>query len=99
MKKIIALLACCCLAYPFDFSYVARQLIGYTILDIKIINGTFEGCDFDKKIIFTDNTYVTCMGYGYTYSYMPEAIILGKNYKGTLFLKMYVDGELYDVMP
>jgi hypothetical protein len=99
MKMILALLACCCIGFTNDFLEMAKELVGYTIIDIKTVNGEFEGCDFDKKVIFTDNTYVTCMGYGHTYSYMPEAIILGKNYNGTLLLKIYVDGELYDVMP
>ena len=99
MKIILALLACCCIGFTNDFLEMARELVGYTIVDIKTVKGDFEGCDFDKRIIFTDNTYVTCTGVRYTYSYMPEAVILGKNYDGMLLLKVYIDGELYDVMP
>jgi len=85
--------------------------IGWTIIESKTIEGykdrgkpkknDFEGCDYDRVIYFMDGSAVTCSSYGYSYSYMPTAIILGKSttYKGkdyTLY-KMIVEGDEYDI--
>ena len=45
------------------------------------------------KIIFTDDTYVVCNTYSYTYSYMPKAIILGNGFD----YKMCVNDRLYSI--
>lgn len=87
------------------------RMEGWCIIAVKTIeafvndNGQredgFEGCEFDRKIIFTDGTYLTCSGYGYQYSYLPEAVIFAKNvtYKGRKFttFKMLVDDEIYEM--
>ena len=85
--------------------------VGWCIIDTKTISGRidsdgkrsddFEGCDFGRKILFLDGTYLTCSSYSYTYSYMPEATILARkmNYRGksiTLY-KMVVEGESHDM--
>ena len=57
------------------------------------VYGNFEGCDYDKKIVFMDRTYVVCDQYGYTYSYMPTAIILSDGYD----FKMCVNDRLYRI--
>jgi len=98
MKKVFLLvLLISCFALGRDFEDFAHKLVGYTIVDIKTVDGNFEGCDYDRKIVFTDGTYVTCLDYGYTYSYMPEAIIFGTKHNGAFLYKMYIDGELYDI--
>jgi hypothetical protein len=80
------------------------NLVGYTLVASKYIAGRidkqghhddFEGCDFDRIIIFDDNTGVRCMTYGYTYSYHPRAYIFAN---GSL-MKMCVEDSLYDVGP
>lgn len=88
-----------------------RGMEGWCVVAVKTIDGyvddegkrhdDFEGCDFDRKIIFRDGTYLTCGGYGYQYAYSPDAIIFATsfNYKGkkhTSF-KMLVEGDMYDM--
>ena len=80
-------------------------LVGYTLIAQKTIDGyvqgekrgnDFEGCDFDRIIVFDDNTGVRCMTYSYTYSYRPDAYIFATNLGS---MKMCVENELYDVAP
>jgi hypothetical protein len=79
------------------------ELLGYTLIAEKTIDGDFEGCDFDKKINFLDGTYLTCATYSYTYSYMPTAYIYARQieYKGEVYMdvKMVVEDEIYDMYP
>jgi len=100
MKKFFFILAMFTYLFSFD-SYDFENLIGYTIIDVKHINGDFEGCDYGKKIVFMDGTYITCNCYHYHYTYSPKAIILAKSikYKGqNLFLiKMIVDNYIYNM--
>jgi hypothetical protein len=88
-------------------------LVGYTIIASKTIDGyrdsgpngkrgdDFEGCDFDKVIVFRDGTSLTCAEYGYQYAYAPTAIIFAKQISsgGHTFydVKMLVDDEVYDM--
>lgn len=98
MKKILAILsAAVCLLSAGGFEYHASSLIGYTIVDVKTINGSFNGCELGKKIFFTDGTYVTCSGLGISIAIMPEAVIFARQYQGYTFFKMYVDGDIYDI--
>lgn len=85
---------------------------GWTLLSVKTVRGyvdaqgqsqeAFEGCDYDRKIIFTDGTEVTCDSYGYQYQFMPKAFIFAKSYyyKGDALtsFKMIVGGEGYDLL-
>lgn len=93
-----------------DCTRTLEKNVGWTIIDSKTIKGfrdkskksdSFEGCDYDRVIYFTDGTTVTCTSYGYQYAYMPTAIILGKalNYQGknmTMY-KMIVENDEYDI--
>lgn len=90
---------------------VLENHTGWTILQVKTIEGykdkekkpenSFEGCEYDRKIFFTDNTYVECRSYSYHYAYRPKAVILGKSieYNGKHFntYKMIVNGDDYDI--
>jgi hypothetical protein len=90
---------------------VLSELVGYTVIASKTIDSFadrgkekkdgFEGCDYDRVIIFTDGTAVTCRTYSYTYSYRPTAIILGQQvtYQGKqlTLLKMVVGDTVYDM--
>ena len=80
------------------------ELVGYKLIAQKTISGyiedgkrsdDFEGCDFDRIIVFSDNTGVLCVGYDYSYSFMPDAYIFAN---GSL-MKMCVEDELYDIAP
>jgi hypothetical protein len=87
--------------------------VGYTIVAAKTVTGyrdkngkhshEFEGCDFDRVIVFDDGTKLTCSSYSYSYSYRPEAVILMKNseYQGRTFalVVMIVDDEEYEMSP
>jgi hypothetical protein len=61
----------------------------------------FEGCDFDRTIIFDDGTGITCSSYGYQYAYRPTAVLLmksmqisGKNFGQVV---MIVESDSYDM--
>jgi hypothetical protein len=71
-----------------DTADVLAQFTGYTIIAVKTIVGyvdedgkrsdEFEGCEFNRKILFDDGTALTCSNYSYEYGYRPEAVILEK---------------------
>lgn len=87
-----------------DFAREASRLIGFTIIASKTITGyvdrdgkrgdSFEGCNYGRKIIFDDRTYLTCSTYSYSYSYRPDAVILS-NRTGNWV--MFVEGDKYDM--
>ncbi len=105
MKKIyfyITLL----LASSFAHANITDDLddfVGYTIIASKTIEGyqdkngkkddSFEGCDYDRLIIFSDDKILICAGYSYHYAYRPKAIILSN---GSSF-KMIVGDDVYDM--
>ena len=80
-----------------------RRMEGWTIVKVTTVNGTFEGCDFNRIIQFLDGTGVRCSSYGYQYAYMPDAILFGKSssISGRSFtmLRLLVEGEMYDIEP
>jgi hypothetical protein len=69
-----------------DLADSLRDFKGYTIADVKTISGyvdkngkrsdDFEGCDYDRQILFDDGTALTCSTYRYHYAYRPKAVIL-----------------------
>jgi hypothetical protein len=95
--------------YALDLS----SYVGYTIAAAKTITGykdkdgkhsdDFEGCDFDRVIVFDDGTQLVCSSYSYTYAYRPEAVILIKNteFQGrkVASVVMIVDDDEYDMRP
>lgn len=86
-----------------DLSYQLEQLIGYTIVDVKTVEGwydedgekgdSFEGCDYGRVIVFSDDRILECSTYHYRYAYRPRAVILSN---GSSF-KMIVDDHVYDM--
>jgi hypothetical protein len=83
-----------------------RSYVGFKIVAVKTIEKSvstkdgsskeeFEGCDFDRVIVFTDNTFVKCNSYRYHYAYRPEAVILTDGFRWV----MIVDDDEYDVNP
>lgn len=96
VKNILIAFLCTLTTSTAAFASLADNLesyVGYKIIAKKTVAGEFEGCDFDKKIIFDDRTVLTCATYGYQYSYRPTAIILfnGSN------IKMVIEDEAYDM--
>ncbi len=86
-----------------DTTSQLSHLIGYTIIASKTVFGyldnnskkddSFEGCNYDRVIIFDDNKTLTCAEYGYQYAYRPTAIIISN---GSSF-KMIVGNDVYDM--
>ena len=80
------------------------DLEGYTIIlstkiekwidkDGEKSGDSFEGCDFDRIIIFSNDKMLICRTYDYTYAYRPTAVILSN---GSSF-KMIVRDRVYDM--
>jgi hypothetical protein len=78
-----------------------ERLIGYTLVAAKTVQShidkgikkdDFEGCDYDRIIVFEDDTGVKCASYSYTYSYRPKAYIFVSNRD----IKICVNDELFD---
>jgi hypothetical protein len=94
------------LVTPSAFADLADELshlVGYTIIDTKTIEGwydedgkkgdSFEGCEFGRTIVFSDNRVLRCSEYNYQYSSMPTAIILSNGQQ----FKMIVEDTVYDM--
>ena len=88
------------------------DLEGFYVLKVTTIDGWmdkdknqkksgFEGCDWDRVIIFDDGTTATCRTYSYSYSYRPKAALFVKpmTHNGTSFvsIKMLVGSNIYDM--
>jgi len=105
MKKFLAVVTFLFLSTPtfavWDFELM--NLVGYTIIGNKKITGwydnngkrgdSFEGCDYNRVIVFDNNKVLTCRGYRYHYAYRPTAIILSNGYS----FKMIVGDDVYDM--
>lgn len=86
-----------------DMSYQLEQLVGYTIVDVKTVEGwydedgekgdSFEGCEYGRVIVFSDDRILQCSTYHYHYAYRPRAVILSN---GSSF-KMILDDHVYDM--
>ena len=94
-----------------------NKIIGYIVVGKKTIIGyiddkknkkeetSFNGCDYDRLILFDDQRVLRCRSYGYSYAYRPNAFLFAKVSSlnsGTRAVtgadwKMCVDGDLYDM--
>ena len=54
---------------------------------------SFEGCDYGRILIVDYNLQVTCSGYGYSYAYRPDIVILSGPYGA----KACINDQMYDV--
>src|SRR6266700_3396985 len=99
MRIVLSLVAFLTSAAP-TFACSIDSMVGWTLLARKTIAGRidkgvrkddFEGCEFDRIIVFDDNTGVRCTGYSYSYSYRPTAYIWASSYA----LKMCIRGSSY----
>src|SRR5689334_1788541 len=82
-----------------DFS----GLEGWTVAAVTHVDDEFEGCDFDRRIRFSNGWALTCSTYSYSYSYMPEAVIFLKSFKhqnrNYWAVKVLIEDEFYDMLP
>jgi len=79
--------------------YVGYQIVysgtvtGY-INDEGLEEEDFEGCDFGRKLIIDYNQTVTCADYGYSYSYLPDIVILSNGSSNVAC----IDDDTYNLM-
>lgn len=82
-----------------DFS----GLEGWTIAAVTQVRDEFNGCDFDRRIRFTNGWVLTCSTYSYSYAYMPDAVIFVKSlkYQNQAYwsVKVLIDDEFYEMRP
>ena len=76
---------------------------GWTVAAVTQVDGEFEGCDFDRRIIFSNRWVLTCDTYSYSYAYRPDAVIFTKSvrYQSQSYwlVKVLIDDEFYDMQP
>ena len=76
---------------------------GYTIVSRHTVTGFinddgekeshYNGCSFGRVLIIDHNKQVTCLGYGYSYAYRPEMILLSSGSS----LKACIEDDVFDV--
>jgi hypothetical protein len=85
MKRKLLVVGALCSSLGCNASDIG-DYVGWTIVAKKTIASyvdkdgnskeQFDGCDFGRRIVFEDQTYLTCQSYGYQYAYRPTAILL-----------------------
>src|SRR5947209_3082899 len=102
MRALFALGICMTIPIPAFACDDLDDLIGWTLIARKTIAGRidkgvrkddFERCDYDRIIVFDDNTGVRCTSYSYTYSYRPTAYVWANGSS----LKMCVGSHSFSV--
>jgi len=80
------------------------EVVGWTLIAEKTVEGyvengkkddSYEGCDYDRILIFSDQTAARCAEYEYSYAYRPTAYIFAS---GRL-LKACIDDDMIDLQP
>lgn len=89
---VVLLLSVSITAAASELEDRARE--GYAVAEQTQVDGDFEGCDFDKHIPLTNGLVFVCSGYSYSYSYMPDVLILKNISSGDI--KVLIDDEEYD---
>ena len=79
-------------SYASDLEDLARD--GYAVVEETSVDGEFEGCAFDKRIPLSNGLLFVCSEYSYSYSYMPEVLVLKNVRSGDL--KVIIDDDEYD---
>lgn len=78
-----------------------HDLVGYTIISVETIE-EFEGCEYDKQIVFLSGNSVICESFGFKYTFYTDAAVLARPffYKKRLVIscKMIVEDDVYDVL-
>jgi len=79
-------------AFSSELEDLARD--GYAVVETTQVDGDFEGCDFNKRIPLTNGLVFVCSEYNYSYSYMPEVLILKQVKSGDI--KVLIDDDEYE---
>jgi hypothetical protein len=75
-----------------DLEDLARQ--GYAVIEETQVDGEFEGCEYGKQIQLMNGLIFVCETYNYSYSYMPDVLILKHLRAGDI--RVIIDGQEYD---
>ena len=81
------------------------DVVGYTLIAQKTVSGfvdlkkqkrsdNYEGCDYDRVLLFNDGSGVKCTSYSYHYAYNPDAFIFAR---GNI-MKACIDDDFVDVV-
>lgn len=80
-----------------DFS----DMVGWTIAAVTSVQGEFDGCDFDRKIKFSNDWVLVCKSNSNANLLQPEAVIFTKEFKhqGNTYwvIKALINDKLYDM--
>lgn len=103
MKRLFIILATCLLisirvAYALDAGDLSG-LEGYTVAKVTKVDGDFEGCDYGKKIAMMNGWVLKCNTYHYSYSYMPDVVILSRDIGAGFSIKAIIGDYVYDMEP
>ena len=81
----------------------ASDYVGWTIIYSGTVTGyidedgneesSFEGCEFGRVLIVDYTKQVTCQTYSYSYSYMPDIVVLNNGPS----MEACIDDDMYDV--
>lgn len=102
MKQFAAATALLMVATPVE-ALDLDDVMGYTLaakwtveshMDKGEKKDGFEGCDFDRVIVFTNGRALRCKQYHYHYAYRPTAYIFVSK-DGDV--KMVIDDDIYEM--
>lgn len=71
---VLAILGCNSAVIGANLTDLAQD--GYAVVLETRVNGEFNGCDFNKKIMLTNRQIFTCRSYNYSYAYMPKVQVI-----------------------
>jgi hypothetical protein len=95
IEQMVAVAALMCATDTLSASTLeelARQ--GFGVVEDTQVSGEFQGCEFGRRIAFTDGLLFVCGGYSYHYAYSPEALVLKSVRTGEV--RVLIDDEEYD---
>lgn len=67
---------------------------GYGVLYETTVPGAFEGCDFNRRVVFDNGLFLVCSSYSYHYAYRPDVLILKSVRTGAI--KILIDDEEFE---
>lgn len=82
----------CDLGRVVGFTLVAKKTIVAYIEHGSRVDG-FNGCNFDRILVFEDNTGLRCAEYNYAYAYRPDAYL----FANSTSIKGCIEDEWYDL--
>jgi hypothetical protein len=101
MRTLLAAVLLLQTALPSFASCSWDRVIGYTLVAKKTVAASiqddkredeFSGCEFNRILVFDDNTGIRCTGYAYHYAYRPDAYL----FVSTTRIMACIDGEWFE---